>query len=79
MFYTVVRYFYVGDKETHFVQHFDTYEEAQIQHYKNIAADLDREGCTYQASHLIDSNGLVRDSKVFDRRGTVEPEEAEQV
>ena len=47
MFYTVVRYFYVGDKETHFVQQFENFDDAQVQHYKNIAADLDREGCDY--------------------------------
>ena len=73
MFYTVVRWFYVGDKETHFVQQFDNFEAAQVQHYKNIAADLDRDGCTYQASFLIQSDGLVADSKVFDRRPQSEP------
>ena len=73
-FYTAVRYFYVGTQETHFVQHFATFEEAQIQHYKNIAADLSRDGCTYQASYVIRSDGLVMESKVFDRR-TSESEE----
>lgn len=75
MFYTVVRWFYVVDKETHFVQQFNTFEEAQIQHYKNIATDLDREGCVYQASYLIRSDGLILDSKVFDRRTQPEPNE----
>lgn len=73
MFYTVVRYFYVGDKETHFVQQFENFDDAQVQHYKNIATDLDREGCDYQASYLIRSDGLILDSKVFDRRTQTEP------
>lgn len=73
MFYTVVRYFYVGNKETHFVQQFENFDDAQVQHYKNIAADLDREGCDYQASYLIRSDGLILDSKVFDRRTQPEP------
>lgn len=32
MFFTVVRYFYVGDKETHFVQQFENFDDAQVQH-----------------------------------------------
>ena len=76
-FFTVFRIFYVGEDETHFVQHFGTYDEAVIQHYKNIAADLTREGCTYQASYIVNSDGLMMEGKVFDRRtnGTQETEE----
>lgn len=73
-FYTVFRVFYVGETETHFVDHFNTYDGALVKHYKNIAADLDRSGCTYQASYIVRSDGLMMEGKVFDRRPSPEPE-----
>lgn len=73
-FYTVFRVYYVGDAETHFVDHFQNYDDALVKHYKNIANDLDRQGCTYNASYVVDSNGNRLEWKVFDRRPAETPE-----
>lgn len=70
MFYTVVRIFYQGDSETHFVQHYTDWSTAQTYFYKYIAADLAKEDVTWQGCYIINSNGLMMESKVFDRRTT---------
>lgn len=68
MFYSVIRIFYVGDTETHSVQQFSSFAAAQVQLYKNIAADLDRQGCVYCAGYVIANDGIMKEAKVFDFR-----------
>ena len=66
--FVVVRIFYKGDAETHSVQFYDTYDEAQTRFYSVIAADLQNPDITYQACYIINAQGLMTDCKVFDRR-----------
>ena len=66
-FYSVIRIFYKGDKETHSIQIFDDYTEAQKRFYSIIAADLQDSAITYNACYVIDAQGLTLDCKVFDR------------
>lgn len=76
--FVVVRIFFKGEAETHSVQFFDTYIEAQQRYYNVIAADLASEDITYQAAYIINADGLMMDGKVFDRtpEPTPEPEVA---
>lgn len=76
--FVVVRIFFKGEAETHSVQFFDTYIEAQQRYYNVIAADLASEDITYQAAYIINAVGLMMDGKVFDRtpEPTPEPEAA---
>jgi len=68
MFYTVVRQFFKGETETHSMEVKDS-REAAVQRYFNIlAADLADETITYNAAYIIDSNGLMIEGRVFDRR-----------
>lgn len=68
MFYSVIRIFFKGDVETHSVQQFDTIQDAQKRYFNIIATDLADESVTYQSAYIIDSNGLMMEGRVFDRR-----------
>lgn len=70
--FAVIRIFYKGDTETHSVQFYDTYLEAQQRYYNVIASDLADSTVTYQATYVIDANGMMLDGKVFDRRPSEE-------
>lgn len=74
MFYSVIRIFFKGEAETHSVQQFDTLQDAQKRYFNIIAADLADASITYQSAYIIDSNGLMMEGRVFDRR-TAESEE----
>lgn len=69
MFYTVVRQFFKGDAETHSMEVKQTLEDARKRYFGIIAADLNDNDITYQAAYIIDSNGLMVEGRVFDRRG----------
>ena len=76
--FVVVRLFYKGDAETHSVEIKSTREDALQRYFGIIAADLANEEITYQAAYIIDSNGIMIEGRVFDRRSTepvVEPVE----
>ena len=68
LFYTVIRLFFKGEQETHSMQNFATFGDAQVQMYKNLAADLQASGVDYNAGYILASDGRVMDWKVFDRR-----------
>ena len=68
IFYSVIRIFYKGATETHSVQQYSDMREAQKRFYNIVGADLADNDITYQAAYIIDSNGVVCDWKVFDRR-----------
>lgn len=68
MFYSVIRIYFKGEAETHSVQQFDTLQEAQKRYFNIIATDLADDTVTYQACYIIDSNGLMMEGRVFDRR-----------
>ena len=76
--FTVIRISFKGEAETHSVQFFDTYLEAQQRYYNIIAADLASADITYQAAYIINAGGLMLDGKVFDRRPAPEPEPEEE-
>ena len=67
MFYTVVRQFIVGGKETHSMEMKDTLLDAQKRYFSIIATDLANADVTYQATYIIDSNGLMVEGRVFNR------------
>lgn len=74
--FVVVRLFYKGDVETHSVEIKSTREDALQRYFGIIAADLANEEITYQAAYIIDSNGIMLEGRVFDRRtAEVEPVE----
>lgn len=75
MFYSVIRIFFKGDAETHSVQQFDALKDAQKRYFNIIASDLADDSITYQSCYIIDSNGLMMEGRVFDRR-EAEPTEA---
>lgn len=66
-FYNVIRQFYKSGTETHSVQVFTDYDSALQRYFNVIAADLADSDITYNAAYLIDSTGLMRESRVFDR------------
>lgn len=68
MFYQVFRIFFSGETRQHSVQYFDTLEDAQKRYFNVIAADLANDQITYNAAYIIDSNGLMVEGRVFDRR-----------
>lgn len=68
MFYTVVRQFFKGDTETHSMEVKETLEDARKRFFSIIAADLNDNDITWQAAYIIDSNGLMVEGRVFDRR-----------
>lgn len=68
MFYTVVRQYFKGDAETHSME-IKTDKNAALQRYFNIiATDLAAVDITWNAAYIIDSNGLMIEGRVFDRR-----------
>lgn len=68
IFYQIIRVFIKAGKETHSIE-FKTYKDAALQRYFNIiAADLADAAITYNAAYIIDSNGLMLEGRVFDRR-----------
>lgn len=73
MFYLVIRVFIKNETESHSVEIKESFRDAQVRFYGIIAADLANDEVTYNAAYIIDSNGLLRASQVFDRR-PVEPE-----
>lgn len=77
MFYSVIRIFFKGDAETHSVQMFDTLQDAQKRYFNIIASDLADDSITYQSAYIIDSNGLMLEGRVFDRREAPEAEPTE--
>lgn len=78
MFYLIIRIFYKGEAETHSVEIKNDFRDAQVRFYGIIAADLANEEITYNAAYIIDSNGLLRASQVFDRRPIIDPEPEEE-
>lgn len=68
IFYTVVRQFFKGEAETHSMEVKETLEEARKRYFNVIASDLNTEDITWQAAYIIDSNGLMVEGRVFDRR-----------
>lgn len=68
MFYTVIRQFFKGDTETHSMEVKQTLEDARKRFFSIIAADLNDSDITWQAAYIIDSNGLMVEGRVFDRR-----------
>ena len=68
MFYTVIRQFFKGENETHSME-IKTDKETAVQRFFNIlAADLADSTITYNAAYIIDSNGLMIEGRVFNRR-----------
>ena len=72
--FIVVRISFRGESELHSVEYKDTFLDAQRRFYNIVAADLANSEITYQATYIIDSNGLMLESRVFDRRPALENE-----
>ena len=70
MFYTIVRQFFKGSAETHSMEIKQTKEEAILRYFSILAADLGNNEITWNACYVIDSNGLMIEGRVFDRRET---------
>ena len=68
IFYTVIRLFIKNGSETHSVEIKQDRESAVQRFFNVLAADLADSGITYNACHVMDSNGLMIESRVFDRR-----------
>ena len=68
MFYTVVRQFFKGDAEQHSMEVKETLEDARKRYFNIIVTDLNVDDITWQAAYIIDSNGLMVEGRVFDRR-----------
>lgn len=75
MFYQVIRLFIKKGKEAHSVELFDSYDEAQKRFYNVLATDLGNDDIEYSSCFVINSDGLMVDGKVFDRRIQNETEE----
>ena len=69
-FYNVIRQFYKSGTETHSVQVFTDYDSALQRYFNVIATDLADADITYNAAYLIDSNGLMKECRTFDRTTT---------
>lgn len=66
MFWTVVRQFFKGVKETHSMEIKES-KKAALQRFFNIlAADLADKEITWNACYVIDSTGLTIEGRVFD-------------
>ena len=74
IFYTVIRQFFKGENETHSMQIFNDYDVALQRYFNIIAADLADNTITYNATYIIKNDGLMMESRVFDRR----PAESEE-
>lgn len=68
VFYQIIRVFWKGDKETHSVEFKSDKDEALQRYFNIIAADLANAEIAYNAAYIIDSNGLMVEGRVFDRR-----------
>ena len=75
-FYTVVRKFYKGTAETHSMEDKPDKDSALQRFFNIIAADLADASITYNACYIIDSNGVMIEGRVFDRRTTEQEETA---
>lgn len=69
-FYTVVRINYKGQTESHSVEHKATLKDAQKRFYSIIATDFGDDTVTWCAAYLIDSDGNMMESRVFDKTGS---------
>lgn len=74
MFYTIVRQFFKGSAETHSMEIKQTKEEAILRYFSILSADLGNNEITWNACYVIDSNGLMIEGRVFDRRTTEQEE-----
>ncbi len=72
LFFQVVRVFFKGTAETpvpaQSVQYYASYQEAEKRFYVLIAPYITSADSIYHGAYIIDSNGIVREKKVFDRR-----------
>lgn len=75
MFWSIVRQFYKGTAETHSVEVKADKDSALQRYFNIIAADLADASITYNACYVIDSNGVMIEGRVFDRRQMAETEE----
>lgn len=75
-FFTVVRQYYKGDVETHSMEVKTDYMDALQRFFNIVASDLANAEITYQATYIVDSNGLMKECRVFDRT-IVTPVESE--
>lgn len=74
IFYNVIRQFFKGETETHSME-VKADRDTAVQRFFNIlAADLADAAITYNSAFVIDSNGVMIEGRVFDRRPTPEPE-----
>ena len=76
-FYTVVRQYYKNSTETHSMQVYTDYDSALQRYFNVIATDLADSDITYNAAYLIDSTGLMKEGRVFDRTVVSTEEESE--
>lgn len=56
--------------------HFETIEQAEAKYY-TICAAAAVSDIPYHSAHLIRSDGIMIEGKVYDRRSNTEPEQAE--
>lgn len=56
--------------------HFETIEQAEAKYYTVCAAAAVSD-IPYHSAHLIRSDGIMIEGKVYDRRSNTEPEQAE--
>ena len=79
IFYQVVRVFINGQTDPQrSVQFYNDYSDAEKRFYAIIAADISNPEITYHGTYIIDSTGMVREKKVFDRRDFTQEEIGEQ-
>lgn len=57
--------------------HYDNEEDAEAKFY-TICAAAAKSGIPYHSAHLLRSDGIIVEGKVFDRRADVTPEEPEE-
>lgn len=69
-FYTVVRINYKGQTETHSVEQKETLEAAQKRWFRVLDTDFNDDAVTWCAAYLIDSDGNMMESRVFDKTGS---------
>lgn len=55
------------------VQKFDDLVQAQKRFYTLLASDIDSDAYSYELVQIVDENGLVLHSQVFDNRVQPEP------
>ena len=57
--------------------HYDNYNDALAKLYKILAAAAKSE-CLYHSGHIMRSDGILTDGRVFDRRTSPAPEPEEE-